>query len=462
MLGPSPLSALIAMAPAPFLAALSPAQRRACGRAQRFRTWLAPRRSGKSYAACAWLLGGSYGQTSVYGARTLKSAKAIVLGNFAELSVKHGLRLDIRPATGTITEPSGHIIQLYGLHDQSDVDLMRGLSRVRRVFLDEGGAFPSRGKVRGEDESAEKELLKYAVQDVLQPMLIDVAGELCIGGTPGIRKRGYFFDLSGNPGAKPPDPGRWQTFHWTVEENPFIDSSALVAEILAANGWTRDHPSFKREYLAIWCDDLESLIYTYRTDVVPPPPAGLTVLIVDFGVVDRTAFLVGRQPHDMKPHLFLVDAYAKSHMQLGDIARKIVEMSQLHNVNAIYADEGALGKMLANTLRMQYGIAILPVPKANKRGRIDTVRGRLASGTLHVCNAARAVLDEWSALCWNDDRDDHHPEHSDDVSDCCTYLCALDYFTQQTPFVAPQVTESYEDKLFREAQERSTRSRTRI
>lgn len=446
------------MAPAPFMAQLPPAQRRAAGRADRFRAWLAPRRSAKSYTGCAWLLGGASGQTSVYGARTLKSAKSIVLGNFAEMSVKHGLHLDIRANTGTITEPNGHVVQLYGLHDQADVDLMRGLSRVRRVFLDEGGAYPSRGKLKGETDDGPPELLKYAVQGVLQPMLIDVNGELCVAGTPGTRKRGYFYELTGNPGASPPSKGRWQTFHWTIEDNPFINSAALIEEILKANGWTRDHPTFKREFMAIWCDDLESLIYTYKGAIEPPPPLGLTVLIVDFGVVDRTAFVVGRQPHDTKPHLFVIDAYAKSHMALGDIAKKIRELMQLHNVNAVFADEGALGKALANALRMQYGIAIQPVPKADKRGRIDIVRGRCESGTLHLCKAAAtAILDEWSALCWNDDRDDHHPEHVDDLSDCITYLCALDYFTQQEPDRTPEPVETYEDRLFRLAQERAQR-----
>lgn len=424
LLHQDPLSGLLALAPSPAVRGLHGRQIAATRGIHRFRSWLAGRRSGKSYAAAVWLLGGKKGEISVYCARTLKSAKGIMLAVFVELNEKYGLGLDIRASTGIITEPNGHVIQLFGLHDQSAADLMRGLSRLRRVFVDEGGAFTD-------------ELLKYSVESVLQPMLLDLQGSMCIAGTPGSIPKGYFYDITGNPGLTKPVVGRWKTSHWTYEQNPHVPASLVLSEALAANGWTPEHATFKREYGAIWCEDAEALVYRYKTlfdaNGKPlwskPPSAGQTVMAIDFGVVDRTSFVVGRQAYDQRPHVHVVAAFAKSNMGLPEIAAKAREYRERFSVNKIYADEGALGKGYANHLRDQYRLPIEKAEKLHKRSRIDAVRGRIDSETLHLCEEASPLYDEWLSLCWNDTRDDHHPRMLDDLSDATCYLLACPEFS---------------------------------
>lgn len=443
----------------PHLAGLFPQQRRAVSKGPRFRTWLAPRRSGKTFLSCSWLLGGPAGQMSIYGAPTLKSAKNNIMGTFAEMSERWGLNLSISTATGTIVEPSGHRVQLYGLHSRADIDLIRGLRKVRRVLLDECGAL----SVPQRDGDESNDNLKYAVESVFQPMLIDVKGELCATGTPGRFKAGYFYRLTGNPGASPPSAGAWPCSHWELRDNPHVDGLELEEQVLAANGWTRDHPTFLREYRAIWADDTESIVYDYQGPrFAEVNTNGVTALVVDFGHVDRTAFLVGRQDISQGPELRLIDAYARGGMSLGEIAAKITQLMRQHRVNLVYADEGALGKTLAESLRRQYGLPIEPAPKRNKRGRIDNVRGRLTSKTLLVCQAAAAILDEWAILSWNETRDDHHESHVDDLSDCCAYMCALEVFTQLDLYVPPAPEESEDERQFRLARERAARRQGRL
>jgi hypothetical protein len=441
-----PLSALLKLAPSPVIRCLFDKQRAALWGSRRFRSWLAGRRAGKSFAAAAWLLGGAAGQISIYCSRTLKSAKGIMIAAFRELNARFQLGLDIRASTGTITEPSGHVIQFYGLRDAGAADLIRGLSKLRRAFIDEGGTFTD-------------DLLKYAIESVIQPILLDLKGDMCLAGTPGVIPKGYFFDISGNPGAPQlGQVGRWQTHHWTYESNPHIPAELVLQEAFEANGWTPQHATFMREYGAIWCEDAESIIYRYKGERwASPPESGVTVMALDFGVVDQTAWAIGRQAYDQRPHMHVLKAHAQSNVDLPEIARITREFRERFNVNRIIADEGALGKALANNLRNQYHLPIEAVPKQHKRAKIDIVRGRLAAGTIHLCEEASPLADEWQTLCWNLERDDHHERQLDDLSDVTCYLANAEEFSAWEFPVPPKVVSLEHERMKLAAMQRALR-----
>lgn len=456
---PDPLTGLMALAPSPTLRALTPAQRRALGGARRFRAWMAGRRAGKSYAAAVWLLGGKKGQFSAYCSRTLKSAKAIMLGVFAELNAKFELRLDIRASTGTIIEPNGHVIQLYGLRDQTQADLIRG-QKFRRVFVDEGGAYTD-------------ELLKYSLESVLQPTLLDLQGEMVVAGTPGPIPRGYFYDITGNPGLETPFPGRWPTHHWTYKDNPHMPREAVLAEALEVNGWTEQSPTFMREYGGIWCEDSDALVYRYRpefwqADGVTPVwshcnEPGKTVLAIDFGSGekrrDSTTWVVLRQPYNSQTHVFALEAIAKDEIELEETAAISRQLREKWSVNKMVADEGALGKALAKALRSQYKLPIEAAVKQDKKGRILAARGRLAAQTLHYCELAEPLWQEQRTLCWNEARDDHHPRQPDDLSDAELY--GLEEFSgweeKREPEKVIQLTEQLRSSAMAKAAQKSAR-----
>lgn len=412
LIRPDPLAALMAIAPSPTLRALTTRQRAAISGSRRFRCWLAGRRAGKSYAAAVWLLGGKPGQTSAYCARTLKSAKAIILGTFAELNARFKLGLVIRISTGTVVEPNGHTIQLYGLRDATQADLLRG-QKFRRVVIDEIGAF-------------DDELLQYSIESVIQPTLVDMRGELVACGTPGPIPKGYAYDLTGNPGLSDPVVGRWPSWHWTFRDNPHVPREDVLTEALEVNGWTEGSPTFLREYEGIWCEDADAIVYRYRGERwAPMPGPGKTVLALDFGGGEKsndcTTWTVWRQPYNQRPHVFCVEAIAKDEIELPEVASITRNLREKWSVNKIVADEGALGKAIAKALRSQYRLPIEAAIKQDKKGRILGARGRLDAGTLHLCEGAKPLYDEWLSLCWNEDRQDHHERQVDDLSDSALY-----------------------------------------
>lgn len=407
---------------------------------------MAGRRAGKSFAAAVWLLGGKAGQISAYCARTLKSAKAIIIGVFAELEARFHLGLQIRISTGTITEKSGHTIQLFGLRDATQADLMRG-QKFRRVVVDEIGAF-------------DDELLKYSIESVIQPALLDFRGELVACGTPGPIPKGYAYDLTGNPGLIDPFPGRWPTWHWTFRDNPFVPREDVLTEALEVNGWSENSPTFRREYEAIWCEDADALVYRYRGERwAPVPSAGKTVLALDFGGGERgndaTTFTVWRQPYDARPHVFCLEAIAKDEIEMPEIAAIAKNLREKWSVNKIVADEGALGHAMAKNLRNQYRLPIEKAIKQDKKGRILSARGRLDADTLHLCEGAKPLADEWMSLCWNETRQDHHERQADDLSDSALY--GLEEFSAWEAEIAPPKVVQINEQIRARAEQRARR-----
>jgi uncharacterized protein YlxP (DUF503 family) len=386
-----------------------------------------------------WLLGGRPGGVSLYAARTLKSAKAIMLPVFAELNQKYQLGLIIRSVEGEVIEANGHIIRLHGLKDQAAAELLRG-QHFDKVALDEAGAFSS-------------ELLKYSIESILLHTLIDRRGPLLIGGTPGPICAGYFYDLVGDPQGTGKS-GRWPTHAWDLRQNPHLFGSPEenIAEILAANGWTEDHPTFRREVLAQWVDDAGALIYKYLGERwAPVPDIGRTVLSVDFAGSDKpeadsTAFVVGRQDHSHRPHVFIVEAFARHGINLGQIAETIRALKAKWNVSDVVVDAGALGAGYAKTLRENYNVGVRAADKTDKLARINLAIATLDTKTLHLCKDASALADEWQALCWDDSHRTHHERCSDDLSDALLYLLREFQVVAPPAQVIAQVG-SYEDRL---------------
>lgn len=450
------LSGLLALKASPLVRDLHAFQKRVLRLKGRWRGAIAGRRSGKSYLMAVWLLGGHAGQVSLYCARTLKSAKAILLPVFAELNARYDLGLVIRSVEGEVREPNGHVIAFHGLKDKSAADLLLG-QKFRRIALDEGGAFDS-------------ELLQYCIEKVLQPTLFDVRGDMMIGGTPGPVPKGYFFDLVGDPRGTGKE-GRWPTVSWDLRDNPHLsgDADENIAEILAANGWTAEHPTFRREVLAQWVDDAGSLIYHYKGARWAPVPAkGRTVLVVDFAGSDKPeaddcAFLVGRQDWDTRPNVHLLEGWRKHGINLAEIAALIRALKAKWSASKVIVDAGALGAGYAKTLSEVYNIDCEAADKRDKRARIERVIAALDTNTLHVCSEASQIVDEWLSLQWDAKRRSHHESCADDLSDACLYLMSEFSGVDQPSKVIDLRTkaERDEERLFKQAQ-RGRPSGTRL
>lgn len=426
-----PIAQLLKLAPGPLIRDLHADQKLVLGLKGRYRAIVAGRRSGKSYLFAVWLLGGNPGQVSLYCARTLKSAKAIMLPVFAELNARYGLDLTIRSAEGEIIEPNGHVIRLHGLNDRSKADLLLG-QKFRRCAVDEGGAF-------------DDVLLEYAITKVIQPTLIDQRGDFMLGGSPGLIPKGFFFDKSGDPRGKG-TIGKWPSHCWDLRQNPHIkDADDVIREILETNGWTLEHPTFRREILSEWVDDAGSRIYNYRGERwAPVPQDGKTVIVVDFAGSDKpeaddTAFLVGRQPK--RPHVFLCEGFKRHGINLAEIAAIIKTLKVKWGTSRVVVDAGALGAGYAKTLSESFGIKCEAADKRDKRARIELAVAGLDTHTLHVCEGAKDIVDEWLSLAWDALRRTHHESCADDLSDAMLYLVNVFNVVESPVAVITRLTE---------------------
>src|SRR5262245_23608754 len=150
----------------PLVDDLHPKQRGFYYEPSRFRCGLMGRRFGKSYCDAALLLGGQPGDVSLYVAHQFIDAKAIMLPVFRDLDHRHNLGLSINMSDHTITEPTGSVVRLAGVKDESAATSLRG-PRYRRVIIDEAQNFSS-------------DLLKYTIEDVLTPALVDSGGDMAV------------------------------------------------------------------------------------------------------------------------------------------------------------------------------------------------------------------------------------------------------------------------------------------
>jgi hypothetical protein len=398
---------LEAFAPNPVVSALHAKQSAVYYDPSRFKCALMGRRVGKSYLDAVLLLGGRPGSVALYFARTIRSAKAIMLPTFRKIDLDFDLGLKWNGSDYTITQPNGAVIQLAGVKDEAAAENLRGPSYWRAIG-DECGTFHG-------------ELLKYTVQDVIQPALVDSGGDMVLNGTPGPDPdpKDYWFSLTGDPSSK--IPGAWPTHHATIYDNTkmLVDPREAIADILRDNDWTVDHPTFRREYLAEWVPDVGSLVFDYQGIFTPGPISGLTILSLDFGVVDHTSFTVLRQQE--RPHVWVMQSYGLPGLDIVQIADQVNGLRARWKPNYIVADEGALGKGYALTLKRQYNIPVEPAEKRHLRARIDQGRGMLAANLMHLTEEAAELHDEWKRLPWNALKTGFHERYKNDCTDGWLY-----------------------------------------
>jgi hypothetical protein len=422
---------LEAFAPNPVINELTAKQRQLYYEPARFKCGLMGRRCGKSYTDAAALLGGQPGDVSLYATRKYIDAKAIMLPVFRDLNFRFDLGLRINLSDHTITEPNGAIIRLAGVKDEAAAEDLRG-PRYRRVAVDECGTFHS-------------ELLQYLIEDVLQPALVDSGGDMVLTGTPGEDPdpKDYWFQLTGDPASGL--VGKWPTTHGTIFDNPRtkVDPRIALADILRQNDWTEDHPTYRREYLAHWVPDVGSLVFEYLGDFATGPESGLTVLALDFGVVDHTSFTVLRQIE--RPHVWVMQSYSLPGLDILQIAEQVAGLRKRWHPNYIVADEGALGKGYALTLSRQYNIPVEPADKRHLRARIDMGRGMLAARQVHLTLEARELFDEWKKLPWNPLKTGFHDRYKADCSDGFLYGLSKIYALES--YRPPQDTRSEAERL---------------
>ena len=341
------------------------------------------RRGGKTEALAAFLgrAAENYSNSlNIYICRTAAQAVDIIWPALKRLAYTHKLSWKFNAAKHIVTAANGSMIIVTSADKAENIERFRGLAPTA-VAIDEAGTF--------------REIIESLIEKIILPSLTDFNGELVMAGTPG-REGGYFHKAWMNK------IGIWAVHRWTVLDNPYHpqwrDSDgaplpdwkqramAMLASEMRENGWSWDHPTFQREWLANWISDVSEKLYKFdprvnTTDELPPGDWSF-VLGIDIGKnlafvlcawqPGFPVYVVWAEKHDMCP----MEKWA-------EIGRRIEApwASQGYEVHRVI-DVGGLGGEINGYLGRQHGYWCAPAVKTNKEGYIREFNDELQAGRI--------------------------------------------------------------------------------
>lgn len=409
------------------------------------------RRGGGSVVVAAWLLEEYHrwpGRTSLFIALTLEHAMSILWPTLLQLDQKYGLGIDFNAGDHSATLPNGYKILIRGAKDRVQVERFRGLAGgLRRCAIDEAGSF-----VAHDDQ------FRYMIDSVIKPQFMDTfhlgGGQFIMCGSPGLDPMGFYFERCTGDTHDGKKVRPWSTHHWTALHNPHLDARGYFISILPDHTlddtppeaifeeiWTlRDVPmrdprwapvvcrlsnQFRREYLADWVRDTDSLVYVPRLDGVNILPRGWELprdrawrisIGCDIGWGDGNGFAVAAKSLDSRD-IIVLEAYYRPELDTEQIAAELTMLKARWRAHEIYVDTGGSGgKQIADL--ENYGVLAQPAGKGRKKPRIEYLRALLRTGALKLRPEHCAeVIGEWTALPWSEDKQSHREGFVDDVTD---------------------------------------------
>lgn len=367
---------------------------------------------------------------------------------------------------------NGSQLRLVGADDKREIEKLRGLP-FHEVDIDEGASYPA-------------QLLEHLLFRIIGPRLGDYGGCLCVVGTPGHVPAGPFYDAT-RPGSDIARPWslreapeyagwqRWSTHSWTLLDGaPFVQAlSNLWREALVekeANGWSDQHPVWRREFLGQWAADDTENVFKYRPHdengqplnqwdpprdkygfAVLPEGDWRFVIGMDMGHSDPFALEVfAYLPTD--PTLWHVYEFNKRGMYARTIAQVLLgdDLSALLTggvlgrtgwPEALVADTAGLGEAMLDELRNVYGIRVQAAAKKDKFDAIELSNGDLLDGRVRVLKGS--VLEaQMMDLQWSVDDFGHLKENKGQRNDCTDAFVyarrhAFNQFTEAAKVVRP-------------------------
>lgn len=408
---------------------------------------LCSRRAGKSTVLCPWVCEGAKTirhSVSYYISITQKHARFNIWPLLRDVGQQLGAKLN--ESMLTLEFEKGGLVALGGMDKLNELEKYRG-GKLARAVVDECGAIPSTH-------------LEYLYREVLRPATGDVRGQLAFSGTPGRTKKGWWFDLTNDHRVS-----KVPLFHWTLRDNPhFPDPEAFLAEIREENGWTDESPTYVREYLGEWCEDPEGLVYPFnaeRNGVAALPTknhegfplnahAWRFVVAIDPAGTGITGLATLASHPDMAG-TYVVESESHHGMLIDRLVARCRVLRERYPHAVFVMDTGGLGSTHAQEFTRKYAFGVVPAKKTDRKSSVRWAHDEVLSGRLKVidgeCNDA--VREEWAAIGWNDDKDDHEDDAIDHVSDCVLYgLRHMRDYTREEP--APDLrdpTTRLEDEI---------------
>lgn len=370
---------------------------------------LCSRRAGKtqgfSVSACISAIDTVPGDVAYIGL-TIGAAKRLMFRPLQKLNKDLSLGLEFNRADLTATDTkTGNTIFLFGANTEDDTEKLRGL-KLKKVQLDEAASF--------------RKHLRYLIEEIIEPTLIDTDGVLEMGGTPSANPiENYFHDVT--TGAVK----GFSRHSWTILDNPFIPhAKRWLDDYRERKGWSLEHPIYQREWLGHWTMDGDTLVYKYskeRNHYEDLPDHKLMhVLGCDLGFDDAFAIAVVAYSEDTRS-VYVVDQFKKSGLLPSQMAEKIQEYRERYQPISIVGDHGGLGKAICAEFQSRYHIPIKPAEKNQKRAYIELMNGDLLSSTLKIRHSS-PLANEMQVLQWDADRPEKEDERTpNDLCDAALY-----------------------------------------
>ena len=354
--------------------------------------------------------------------------------NLQAFNDANNLGIEFRHTVKDAILPNGSHIQIFGVDTLELADKLRG-EKFPVWIVDEAGTF-------------RPFVLEYLVDECLSPGTMDYDGQGYLVGTPSRRKEGYWFERCHDP--------EWEQHHWTMLDNieygelPYQKSrewreGAMKEEILAKGFLPRaewndrpahevvkacQHPTFLREYMGIWIDFAEDLMYEYdparnvidRLPVPDPKKPWRYGLSIDLGFNDPTAFVITATRED-DPYIYVVESQEQVHMIPSQIAAQIERYKMAYGYfNFIVADTGGGGKMAVEEMNRKYGLNILPAQKTAKMVYVEHLNGDFRTGRVQLVNSTNQELTSGLyMLPLNEEKTDADPDYADHLPDALLY-----------------------------------------
>jgi len=366
------------------------------------------RRAGKSYFSGARLFKSGIehkGSISPYIALTRYSARNIMWPILLKIAEKCNIKIDPIESKLTIrlTEYDSEI-QLFGADTKNYIERLRG-TPYPVAIIDEAGFFKSH--------------IETLVDDVLTPSVSDYNGQIYLLGTPGIRPQGMFYE------ATQKLTQGFSVHKWSVFDNPHMPHARkFVDDLMKRKNWTLDNPTYQREWLGMWVEDLDALVYKFNKDKnsykeLPRDNDWTRILAVDYGYHDKTAFaVVAYHPKVRKTYV----EYARGYSELipSQIATHLEFLNAKYKPVKIVADTGGLGKSITEEMRIRYALPIMAAQKTDKLSFISLLNGDFIDGNLLVHESLSDLREQYSTLIKNDDGNED-PSMPNDLCDAVLY-----------------------------------------
>jgi hypothetical protein len=449
-----------------------------------------PRRAGKSFGMASlalWLGEKLPGARILIISLTLKSTKenywSGAPGGIFRQNHVYGLNLKFNSTDLTWIHENGSRGRLAGAETIADIERIRGaMAEADIAIVDECKSFAP-------------ELLRELIRDVLQPGLMTRDGIMVLGGTPGSIPVGTFFEataeqartetevprptcipvgLEDAPAYKDLSPEErselWRLHTWNIADNTGAKRQwvrALADKV--RNGYSDDHPVWRREYLGEWVTDATDLVYSWaaykNAGTVTWHPSVNTatgkveldeavgpwrmVMGIDLGYVDDSALVLCAYSEQLNELRHVYD-FKAAELTLDDFMDEIFQVIEKYGrPDAIVADTAGGGsKILVETLNQRYGLGIEPAKKTDKQDWIELVNSDFASGKIKIIPGTD-LAHELAGLQWDLNKDSklvlartgrlkEDPQCPNHLCDALLYLYKYSYHFWSKAKSAPQ------------------------